>query len=739
MFQIQSFTCEGLREHLVTDCAAPTFAYFVSSDRAGASIQSAELTVNGWTIRNPDQCGTRYAGQPLKPFTTYTATLTVTSDSGETDTARLTFETGRMDTPWQGKWITDGAYVFKEKKVSPVPMVFRKALPLRGEIAQAKLYATAMGIYELNIDGQKVGERYFAPGFTSYAHQLMYQTYDVTDMLHSGSCITATVAGGWAVGSFVFTRVNRVTADRQALLAELRITYRDGRTEVIGTDESWQVTEDGPVRMADFYDGETYDATVSLDKANWRSAVQERLRVKPKLMADYGADVKEHETFAPVSCKKLGNALIYDFGQNFAGVVRLTVTGKRGQKITIRHSEVLNPDGTLNTAFLRTAKATATYICKDGKQTWSPRLTYMGFRYISVEGVREEDVQVTGVMLYSDIQQTGSFRCSNEMLNRLQENIVRSAKSNFMDIPTDCPQRDERMGWTGDIAVFAPTAVFNFDMNRFLDKWLLDVQAEQLPTGGLPNTVPVQGYGFPATMPKMAVAWWGDACVLVPWAQYMAQGDVDVLRRMYPTMKKYVNACRFWCGFGFGKHRYLWEMPGTLGFGDWVAPDVPQMSQWQGRIKWTGIAVQHKRAAGENRGYSGRNAGREALSPAFRKDGGCVLFAAHGRQRQAAGGVPDRLRPAHLPEYVPHAADSGKSRRESRRAGEAQRLVHRHGLPRHTVHPLRAVRQRAGGCRIPYAAEHEMPLVALRSQGRRDDDLGTLGRLGRERRLPDWR
>lgn len=498
MFQIQSFTCEGLRDHLVTDCAAPTFAYFVSSDRAGASIQSAELTVNGWTIRNPDQCGTRYAGQPLKPFTTYTATLTVTSDSGETDTARLTFETGRMDTPWQGKWITDGAYVFKEKKVSPVPMVFRKALPLRGEIAQAKLYATAMGIYELNIDGQKVGERYFAPGFTSYAHQLMYQTYDVTDMLHSGSCITATVAGGWAVGSFVFTRVNRVTADRQALLAELRITYRDGRTEVIGTDESWQVTEDGPVRMADFYDGETYDATISLDKANWRSAVQERLRVKPKLMADYGADVKEHEKFAPVSCKKLGNALIYDFGQNFAGVVRLTVTGKRGQKITIRHSEVLNPDGTLNTAFLRTAKATATYICKDGKQTWSPRLTYMGFRYISVEGVREEDVQVTGVMLYSDIQQTGSFRCSNEMLNRLQENIVRSAKSNFMDIPTDCPQRDERMAWMNDATVRFEETPYNFDVSRIFPKIMLDIHNEQRAEGQFACCSPYIYGGLPA-------------------------------------------------------------------------------------------------------------------------------------------------------------------------------------------------------------------------------------------------
>ena len=590
MFQIQEFTCEGLREGLVTDSATPSFAYFVSSDRAGASIAAAVLTVNGWEAKDPNQCGTRYAGQPLKPFTRYIASLTVTSDAGETDTAQLIFETGRMETPWQGKWISDGAYVFKEKKVSPVPMVFRKALSVKGEIAQAKLYATAMGIYELALDGQKVGDRYFAPGFTSYAHQLAYQTYDVTELLRPDSKITVTVAGGWAVGSFVFTRVNRVTADRQALLAELRITYRDGREEVIGTDESWQVTEDGPVRMADFYDGETYDATVELDKAAWRAATPERLHVHPKLLADYGAPVKAQETIVPVSCTHLGKALMYDFGQNFAGVVRLNVMGKRGQQITVRHGEVLNPDGTLNTTFLRTAKATATYICKDGRQTWSPRLTYMGFRYISVEGIEEQDVQVEAFMLYSDVHQTGAFRCSNELLNRLQENIVRSAKSNFVDIPTDCPQRDERMGWTGDIAVFAPTAAFNFDMDRFLNKWLLDVQAEQLPTGGLPNTVPVQGYGFPATMPKMAVAWWGDACVLVPWAQYMAKGDVEILRRMYPTMKKYVNACRFWCGFGFGKHRYLWEMPGTLGFGDWVAPDVPKMSQWQARIKWTGTA-----------------------------------------------------------------------------------------------------------------------------------------------------
>lgn len=590
MFEIKSFACEGMTGDTVTDSPAPVFTYYVASDRPGASVRWARLTVNGWTAENPEQRGERYAGPGLKPFTRYDAVLTAEDDQGQTARAALTFETGRLNTPWQGRWISDGGYIFKEKKVSPIPMVFRRKLTLKGEVASARLYATAIGIYELMLNGKKVGDRYFAPGFTSYASQLQYQTYDVTEALAAENELTAVVAGGWAVGSFVFTRVNRVTAKRQAFLAELHITYWDGTREVIGTDDSWSVTEDGPVRMADLYDGETYDATVDLEKASWRKAVYERLPVKPRLLADYGAGVTAHEAFPPLSCREVGGALVYDFGQNFAGVVRLTLTGQKGQKITVRHAEVLNPDGTLNTTFLRTAKATATYICKEGVQTWSPRLTYMGFRYISVEGANRESLRVTGVALYSQLERTGSFRCSNALLNRLQENIVWGAKSNFVDIPTDCPQRDERMGWTGDIAVFSPTACYNFDMRRFLSKWLLDVRSEQLPTGGIPNTVPVQGYGFPATMPKMAVAWWGDACVLVPWAEYMARGDTELLREMYPAMKKYVNACRFWCSFGFGKHRYLWEMPGVLGFGDWVAPDVPKMSQWQSRVKWTGTA-----------------------------------------------------------------------------------------------------------------------------------------------------
>ena len=591
MLNITRFAVENLTQGCVTDVRRPRFSFALDSSREGAALRRAVLRVGDWEGEAEGQIAVPYGGAPLEPFTVYTAALTAEDDAGETARAQLTFETGRLDTPWTGKWISDPAYKFTEKKVSPKPMTFRRRVRTDRKIACARIYATAMGIYELTVNGQKAGDRYFAPGFTSYQANLQYQTYDVTDLLTGDDVIQAVVAGGWAVGSFIYTRVNRVTADRQALLLELRLTYEDGGVETVGTDETWEVTEEGPYKMADLYDGETYDATVRPEDVHWRMAAEERLRVHPRITADYGAPVKARERFAPVGRNKQPDgALVYDFGQNFAGVVELKLKGKRGQVVTVRHAEILNPDGTLNTRFLRTAKATATYTCADGEQTWSPRLTYMGFRYISVEGVGEADVEVTGVALYSDLEQTGSFACSNEMVNQLQSNITWSARSNLVDIPTDCPQRDERMGWTGDIAVFAPTACFNFDMERFLDKWLLDVEAEQLPTGGIPNTVPAQGFGFPTTMPRMAVAWWGDACVLVPWAEYQARGDVEILRRMYPVMKKYIKACRFWCGFGLGKNRYIWNMPGVLGFGDWVAPDVPQMSQWQGRVKWTGTA-----------------------------------------------------------------------------------------------------------------------------------------------------
>lgn len=591
MLEITRLTVEHLTADCVTDCPAPHIAFAVRSDRNGAQLTDAELTVGDWSakVTGDGQTGTTYKGSALLPFTTYSVQLAAKDDAGETAAASMTFETGRMETPWKGQWITDGDYHFTEAKVSPVPMVFRREITTDKPIARARLYATAMGIYEVELNGKKLGDRYFAPGFTSYKSYLQYQTYDVTPFMTGHDTLTATVAGGWAVGSFVFTRKNRVTADRQALLAELRIEYEDGSVEVIGTDSSWQVTEDSPVRMADIYDGETYDATK--ETTGWHNAAPETLKITPAITAEYGAPVKAHEVMRPMAITTAKDGeVIYDFGQNFAGVIHMKLNGKAGQVITVRHAEILNPDGTLNTTFLRTAKATATYICRDGEQEYSPRFSYMGFRYAGVKGIDPKELEIEAVALYSDVAQHGGFHCSDEMLNKLQSNITWSAKSNFVDIPTDCPQRDERMGWTGDINVFAPTALYNFELSRFLEKWLRDVKAEQLPTGGLPNTVPVQGYGFPATMPEMAVDWWGDACVNVPWALYEATGNVDILRAMYPTMQKYVKACRFWAGFGIGKHRYIWHTPAVLHFGDWVAPDVPKMSQWQGRSKYTATA-----------------------------------------------------------------------------------------------------------------------------------------------------
>lgn len=588
MFRITGFNCENEYAECYTDKSAPYFTYTFESDKTGA-VPVAKLTLNGseQTVELPSAV---YGGAPLKPFTRYEAELTAEC-VGERASRTIIFETGRMDVPWRASWITDGSYKFTERKTSPEPIMLRKKFSFAKRVKTARIYCTALGIYELNLNGEKVGTDFFAPGFTTYKKQLQYQIYDITKQLQTSNTLLCTLSGGWAVGAFVMTRKNRITAPRQAFLAEIRIVYEDGSIETVCTDESWQVTRDGNLRFAEFYDGEIYDATITEQDIKWKAAAVEKVKIKPSMLAGYGSPVRAHETFKPVAVHTADDGeIIYDFGQNMAGVVRFRVNGINGQKLIIRHAEVLTPGGRLNTAFLRSAKCKIEYICRDGIQQYMPGMTYMGFRYAGVKGVNQEDIEIEAVALYSDIRQTGSFECSDNLINRLQSNIVWSAKSNFVDIPTDCPQRDERMGWTGDIAVFAQTACYNFDLSRFLDKWLKDLRSEQTRGGGLPNTIPSHGYGFPATMPKKAVAFWGDACILVPWAMYKAYGDKRVLEENYGTMKKYVKACKFWANIGVGKHRYIWNDIPAMQFGDWVAPDVEKMSGWQSRCKWTGTA-----------------------------------------------------------------------------------------------------------------------------------------------------
>ncbi len=258
--KILTFTQNGTQENIVTD-ELPVFGFSYE----GEELSFAEIEINGRKFNALSQVAVRPQGLSLSPFTEYKSVLTVKDGKGNSDKKTLCFSTGRLKTPWVGKWITDGQYKIKEKKVSPVPLTFKKDFDFEKPVKSAVIYSTAIGIYGLYLNGSRVGEDYFAPGFTTYKSQLQYQTYDVTQSVRQNNSLTAVVAGGWAVGSFIFTRNNRITADRQALLLELRVTFEDNTELVISTDESWRVTRDGAYKLADFYDGETYDATVDYD------------------------------------------------------------------------------------------------------------------------------------------------------------------------------------------------------------------------------------------------------------------------------------------------------------------------------------------------------------------------------------------------------------------------------------------------------------------------------------------
>lgn len=582
MLSIDVLNIEGLKNGCITD-RRPNISFSLESDREGERLSEAIISVGDLSFPTKDQINNVYEGE-LKPFTKYAVKVEAKGTSGESCIATTFLETGRLDTPWLGKWITDLSYDFPEK-VSPIPMCFRLKFAIGKKIQRAWLNTTALGVYELTLNGEKVGEDYFAPGFTSYDHQIQYQTYEITKMIRQENIFIAVVAGGWAAGSFNYKRKNKINADRQAFLGELYIEYEDGSRQVIVTDETWQVTQDGNYKMAEWYDGETYDARVDLDKVNWKQADCTKPRKNSKILAQYGSPVREQEILKPQKISKAPSGeIIYDFGQNFAGVIRVKCKGKEGQEIRFRHAEVL-VKGELFVKSLRTAKASATYICKEGEQTYSPRLTYMGFRYVGVSGINIEDLELEAVVIHSELEETGSFSCSNELINQLQSNIRWGGKSNFVDIPTDCPQRDERQGWTGDFSVFASTACYNFDMGRFIDKWLVDLRAEQSKGGGIPMVVPRAGDSWPV----MANSCWGDSCILVPWAEYLARGNIGLLKRQYPSMKKFLKAAKWWSEFLAltPNSRKIWRFP--FHFGDWCAPDE-SIQQWLKKGKWVGTA-----------------------------------------------------------------------------------------------------------------------------------------------------
>ncbi|MBO3746141.1 glycoside hydrolase family 78 protein [Streptosporangiaceae bacterium NEAU-GS5] len=443
-------------------------------------------------------------------------------------------------------------------------VLLRREFTAETAIAKARLYVTAHGLYEIELNGTVVGDDVLAPGWTSYAHRLRYRTHDVTKLLREGgNVIGATLADGWYRGRIGFAGGRTaVYGDRIALIAQLEITYAGGATDLIVTDGSWRCAR-GPIVATSLYDGEKHDAR--LDDPTW-VPVDVIDHEPARLVAPTGPPVRRVETLDPVGTL-IGPAgeTILDFGQNISGRLRIQAQGPAGHTVTLRHAEVLE-HGALATRPLRNAAATDTYTLRGDSvpEQWEPRFTVHGFQYAQIDGVDPADVQA--VVCHTDMRRIGHFECSDPLLNRLHENVVWSMRDNFVDVPTDCPQRDERLGWTGDIQVFGPTAAFLYDCTGMLASWLADLAVEQRSHGTVPLFVPWVDLGLrPAPGP---VAAWGDAAVLLPWTLYQSSGDIGLLARQYASMTAWVDQVAAVAG-----ESRLWDT--GFQFGDWLDPTAP--------------------------------------------------------------------------------------------------------------------------------------------------------------------
>jgi alpha-L-rhamnosidase len=446
----------------------------------------------------------------------------------------------------------------------PAPIV-QGRIEIPDDVASARLYVTALGLHAITINGTRASGDVLAPGWTSYSNRLRYHVYDVTALLGKGTNVVEGLLGnGWYRGRLGSAGRRALYGDRLALLAQLEVTTVDGLVHTLATDETWTARDSG-VLADDIYDGQSTDLRLTGDEVT-RDPVEIIDRDLARLVAPDGPPVRVTET---IPAQKVWAApsgeILVDFGQNVVGWVRLKVRGLDvGQTITIRHAEVLEHDE-LGVRPLRTAQATDTFkLAGSGDEVLEPGLTFHGFRYAGISGCGPLNVHdIEAVVVGSNLRRTGWFSCSSELVNQLHENIVWGMRGNFLDVPTDCPQRDERLGWTGDIEVFAPTATFLFDCAGFLVSWLKDLAADQCSNGAVPYVIPDI---FRDEKPTAAA--WGDAATVVPWVIYQRTGDSEVLRRQFPSMKAWVD-----CITDLAGPDRIWS--GALQFGDWLDPTAP--------------------------------------------------------------------------------------------------------------------------------------------------------------------
>jgi alpha-L-rhamnosidase len=480
-----------------------------------------------------------------------TMELKVTNDTMSGDPANGKHKRLAVEYEQRGQkakaWANEGATLSLSSQPSAVPYL-RRAFRIDKPIARARLYITALGLYEVRINGEKVGDHVLAPDWTDYGKRVEYQVYDVTGRVKQGAnALGVLVANGWYsghIGNGGFQKWGKIPA----LCAQLEITFDDGTVERVVTDETWKAHR-SPLVSTDFMLGESYDAREelsgwdqpSLDASKWE-AVTVRSAPTIALDAQIAEPVRQTGEVAARSVKEVSpGRWVFDMGQNMVGVVRVTIPGKAGTTITLRHAEMVNKDGTLYTENLRRAPSVDTYASRgtDGDEIWQPRFTFHGFRYVELSGMEKPPAleAVRGIVIGSDIPMVGQFSCSDQSLNQLQSNIQWGLRGNYVSVPTDCPQRDERLGWMGDAQVFVRTATYNADVAAFFTKWLVDVDDAQAADGRFTDVSPAAGAkaGTPA---------WGDAGVICPWTIYQAYGDKRLLERHLPAMIKWIEWCR---------------------------------------------------------------------------------------------------------------------------------------------------------------------------------------------------
>ena len=467
---------------------------------------------------------------------------------------------------WRAEWITADSE--QDPDVPQPAWMYRKNFRLDGPVRSARAYVTSLGLYEMELNGAVVGDQVFTPGWTSYKHRLQYQVYDITASLVDGdNAVGVTLGDGWYRGFLGFDGGRNLYGDFGALLLQIHVTYEDGRETYVTSDDTWKAAT-GPILLSDIYMGETYDAR--LERPGWSKSDYDDLdwlgvRVvdhsKDFLVASEAPPIRRIEEVEPVAILTTPEGeTVFDMGQNMVGRIRLSVSGPSGTTVRLRHAEVLDKYGNFYTDNLRAAKQTVQYTLKgEGLEVYEPHFSFQGFRYVAVDGFPSEPQlnDIAGVVIHSDMASTGSFETSDERLNQLQHNILWGQKGNFLDVPTDCPQRDERMGWTGDAQVFARTAAFNMDVASFFSKWLKDLAADQYESGSIPFVIPdVLGSGGAAA--------WADAGVIIPWTIYLVYGDTRILETQYASMKAWVEYMRSRAG-----EDRIWNEDFT--FGDWLA------------------------------------------------------------------------------------------------------------------------------------------------------------------------